>query len=454
MNSALQVRIRRVELFERPVTLRLHFRFGAATVTRCPQAFVRVEIEHAGHGFAGGSAELMVPKWFDKSPALTHEQNFEQLRESLRIAREHYVACSDAMSPWALSQQCGEAALGQGVARGLPRLVAQFGVAQLDKAVADAALRAAGRGWVDGVQQGVLGDPFHALLKLRRADRILVRHTVGLADRILDSDPGPDPQDGLPATLESALRVYGLTHFKLKLSGNAGADDERLARIAALLDSKAGDYRVTLDGNETFADAQSLAALWRRLRAQPKLDGLRARILLLEQPLPRAIALKTPVGDLGIEVPLILDESDDHPEALAEGLALGWSGISSKACKGIYRSLASAAQLARAAQPGLLLSGEDLTCQAGLAVQQDSLLASSLGVTHIERNGHHYVDGFGRAPESESASFQAVHPGLYGALGTPARLQVRGGQIDLSSLHGPGFASGAIPCWSSLQSIR
>ena len=42
----------------------------------------------------------------------------------------------------------------------------------------------------------------------------------------------------------------------------------------------------------------------------------------------------------------------------------------------------------------LLLSGEDLTAQAGLAVQQDTALAASLGVTHIERNGHHYVDGF------------------------------------------------------------
>ena len=36
----------------------------------------------------GAGAELMVPKWFDKSPALTHEQNLEQLRESLRNAAD------------------------------------------------------------------------------------------------------------------------------------------------------------------------------------------------------------------------------------------------------------------------------------------------------------------------------------------------------------------------------
>ena len=40
MNQAVPLRVRAVELFERPVTLRLPFRFGAATVTRCPQAFV------------------------------------------------------------------------------------------------------------------------------------------------------------------------------------------------------------------------------------------------------------------------------------------------------------------------------------------------------------------------------------------------------------------------------
>ena len=88
MSAPITLRVRKVELFERPVTLRLPFRFGAATVTHCPQAFVRVEADVIGRGvFVGAAAELMVPKWFDKSPALTHEQNFEQLRESLRLAQ-------------------------------------------------------------------------------------------------------------------------------------------------------------------------------------------------------------------------------------------------------------------------------------------------------------------------------------------------------------------------------
>ena len=136
--SAASLRISEVLLFERHVTLRLPFRFGAATVTQCPQAFVRVRGEVDGRSFEGASAELMVPKWFDKSPALTHEQNFEQLRESLRNAREALLATREAMSPHALSQVAGETAIAVSVARGLPRLAAQFGPALLDKAVADA----------------------------------------------------------------------------------------------------------------------------------------------------------------------------------------------------------------------------------------------------------------------------------------------------------------------------
>ncbi|HEY0856951.1 MAG TPA: hypothetical protein VGE16_07835, partial [Albitalea sp.] len=118
--TAVRLTLRHVALFERPTTLRLPFRFGAATVTRCPQAFVRVEAEVGGRRVTGATAELMVPKWFDKSPALTHEQNFEQLREALRIAAEAYRSEPAPATPFALSQQAGAAAVAHGVARGLP----------------------------------------------------------------------------------------------------------------------------------------------------------------------------------------------------------------------------------------------------------------------------------------------------------------------------------------------
>ena len=48
-------------LFVRP------FRFGAVVVNAAPQAFVRAEVEVEGGGRSvGASAEMLVPKWFDK----------------------------------------------------------------------------------------------------------------------------------------------------------------------------------------------------------------------------------------------------------------------------------------------------------------------------------------------------------------------------------------------------
>ena len=450
--SGVNLRIHEVQLFQRHVTLRLPFRFGAATVTQCPQAFVRVRGEVDGRSFEGASAELMVPKWFDKSPALTHEQNFEQLRESLRNAREALLATREAMSPHALSQVAGETAIAVSVARGLPRLAAQFGPALLDKAVADAALRATGLSWVDGLRAGVLGDPWSTRLELVRPTHVVLRHTVGLADRLTADDAGTDPQDGLPATLEAAIERHGLHHFKLKLGGRIEADLERLTRIAEVLRRASGDWHVTLDGNETFSDAASLGRFWQALQASPALTDLLQRTLLLEQPLARAVALRESIASLGIGVPVILDESDDHLTALDEGLALGYRGISSKACKGIYRSLRNAHRIAQ--DPRLLLSGEDLTCQAGLAVQQDTLLAASLGVRHIERNGHHYVDGFGTAPAAEAQGFAEAHPSLYETASGRPHLAVRHGRLDLISLHVTGFASAAAPQWRSLQTLH
>lgn len=442
--------VREIAAFQRPVTMRMPFRFGAATVTACPQAFVRVRLEVDGRDVEGASAELMVPKWFDKSPTLTHEDNFNQLRRAVATAREACLEAPAAASAHALSAGPGAQAIARGVAEGLPRLAAQFGPALVDKAIADAVLRARGLDWVSGVQAGVLGDPWSASIRMMRPGSVWLRHTVGLADRLEADDAGTPLDDGLPDTLEDAIACYGLRYFKLKLSGQPEADVERLTRIERLL-ARAPDYRVTLDGNETYASVAQIEALFDALAGQPPTARLVQRTVLLEQPLPRHLALQQSLAGARIPVPVILDESDDDESVLAQGLSQGYRGISSKACKGIYRSLSHAARLRD--RPGHILSGEDLTCQAGLAVQQDTLLAASLGVTHIERNGHHYVGGFGIAPADETHAFLQAHPGLYRDSPQGVRLQVRDGRLDLRSLHAIGFAHSASPHWDTLEPL-
>jgi hypothetical protein len=135
--------------------------------------------------------------------------------------------------------------------------------------------------------------------------------------------------------------------------------------------------------------------------------------------------------------------------------ALGYRGISSKSCKGIYKSIVNATRIAKLNVVGgeYTLTGEDLTCQAGLAVQQDLALGALIGVTHAERNGHHYVDGFADTPAAEAEAFLAAHPDLYETCGGKVRLAIHGGDLLTGSLTAPGFATSAHPVWSTLAPL-
>jgi hypothetical protein len=88
------------------------------------------------------------------------------------------------------------------------------------------------------------------------------------------------------------------------------------------------------------------------------------------------------------------------------------------------------------------MSAEDLTTWAGASLQQDLALVSLIGLTHVERNGHHFIDGMCFAPEEEQRSFLQAHPDLYQRAGGPVRLKIERGRLKLGSLACPGFAVG------------
>ncbi len=284
---------------------------------------------------------------------------------------------------------------------------------------------------------------------LRPGRTIAARHTVGLLDPIVAADqaPGERVNDGLPETLEEVVRAYRTRYFKLKVAGNVKADLDRLARIAAVLDRDAGDYLATLDGNEQYDSVDGIAELWRRMQETPSLARLVKATLFIEQPIKRASALEKPVDALAKLKPLIIDESDGELASFPAALALGYTGVSSKNCKGLYKSILNAARVAMLnAQAGArryFMSAEDLTTLAGVSVQQDLALVSLLGLTHVERNGHHFIDGMSFAPLAEQAAFARAHPDLYSLSAGRARLIIDNGNIALGSLACPGFAVAA-----------
>ena len=465
--NAPPIRVREVRLYERPVRLRMPFRFGVVTLREAPQAFVHVRIEDGqGRSAWGASAELLAPKWFDKNLALTNEQNFDQLRLALRLAADAYTQDQTPRTAFGHFAAHYAGQIAAGADRGLNALTANFGPAQIDRAVLDALCRIEGTSFYEAVRANLPGiDPAllpdqlgdlagfampQFLAGLAPAGTVAARHTVGLVD-VIAGHPG-QVNDGLPESLEEVVAAYGHTYFKLKVGGDPDADLARLTEIAAVLDTIDTPYVVSLDGNEQYNDLGALQALWRKMTEAPALKRLVASILFIEQPITRAHALDADVSALSAIKPVIVDESDDGLDVFPRAKALGYRGVSSKCCKGLYKSILNAARCAmwNAEGGGYFMTGEDLTTQAGLAVQQDLALINLIGLTHVERNGHHYVNGMADLPETEQAAFLAAHPDLYEGSHGAVRLKIKGGHLAIGSLGGVGFATGAYPNWDEL----
>ncbi len=465
---SVQFSITEIRGASRQVRLRMPFRFGVITLRQAPQAFIRARIRLSdGREGWGRAAEMMMPKWFDKSPGLTDLDNIEQLRRSL--------ACAARLS---LDQLAGTAAARHAMlmpaqreacaAEGSGDLVAAYGPALVERAALDALCRILEVNAAEAVRTDAIGmaaapppdlvdrDLGAILATLHPAPSIRARHTVGLLDAITEADVSESLHDGLPESLEGAIAAYGLTAFKIKVSGDPDADMNRLVRIAAVLD-RGAPYLATLDGNEQFASAEAIADLWHRIAADARLSRLCAAVAFIEQPIARDRTFEEPVHALAALRPVLIDESGAAPEAFARARALGYAGISSKSCKGLYDALANRARVA-VWGGNAFMSAEDLTTQAGVSVQQDLALAAMLGCTHVERNGHHYVDGFagsGAGP-AEAQAFLAAYPGLYEGNRGPdgeacVRLRIEGGRIDLRSLAGPGLGGTVDPDWNALE---
>jgi L-alanine-DL-glutamate epimerase-like enolase superfamily enzyme len=453
------------------VKLRMPFRFGVVTLTEAPQAFVRARIRlENGAESEGGAAELLAPKWFDKDPGLANEQNFDQLRASLALARDAYLAGAENTA-FGHSIDIYGPQIALAAAQGLNSLVACYGPALVDRALLDALCRALGISFFQAIQRNVPGiaapgwqadlvafDMEEFLGRLEPRKTIAARHTVGLLDPILSSDIRQPVADGLPESLDQVVERYGHRWFKLKVSGDLAADLERLSAIAAVLDRIDEPYHATLDGNEQYADAEGIVALWRKIRSEPRLQRLASSIVFIEQPIKRSQALAGDVSTLAEEIPVIIDESDDSLEAFPRARRLGYSGVSSKACKGLYKSLLNAARCRlwnlEEGSNRYFMSGEDLTVQAGLALQQDLALVALLGLTHVERNGHHYVNGMAGLPDAEQAAFLRSHDDLYERSHGAVRVRIAGGNLEIASLACAGFATAAHPDWSSMRSVQ
>lgn len=443
-------------LITRPVHTRIPFKFGVQILNEVPLAELAVEVETSdGRRMVGRSSDLLVPKWFEKNPDTTPAEDSEALARSiseavnLAIELGRTAGAHSAFDIWHVSYQ-------DLVARHPNHqpdiLVRGFGTHMLERALIDATCRLADCTFREAILNDRLGFSASRVIPATRdwlparlpmpADSISVRHTVGMLDPLRLSDIPPEQriEDGLPQALEEDIDAYGLKWFKIKVGGNPQQDARRLKDIASVVMPKVGnDAAFTLDGNEQCEDLESFAGMLEDLKSDPIAGALVERLTLIEQPLPRTAtfdpAANRHLNQLSAIAPVIIDEADTDSEAFHRAISLGYSGVSIKACKGIFRALANRALIDLHPNQGLFQSGEDLTNLGSIPLQQDLALQSTLGVSNVERNGHHYFRGLDHLPEDQQAMITRALPGLYHRDADLTRLSIRNGTIDLKGIR-------------------
>ena len=451
---------------------RLPFRYGIATMTEAPHAFVRVHVLVDGRPATGIAADHLPPKWFTKVPETPLETEVDQMLTTIEVAVGLAKGCR-AETPFDLWRELYDRQDDWGHQQQWPPLLVNFGMTLVERAVLEAVARARETNWFELLRSGGLGIRLDEcdsrlegcsvaeLLPREPAGEVIARHTVGMADPLSDAEIAGDERldDGLPQSLAACLSDYGLCHLKIKVNGDLEADLDRLGDIAAVVEAAGVEgFGFTLDGNEQFRDPAAFRGYWERLVGRGDLRDFLSHLIFVEQPFHRDVALDPTVmgGEDGLtgwsdRPPMIIDESDAETDSLVRALELGYHGTSHKNCKGVFRGVINAClvgwlnrQRATAGSSEYIMSGEDLANIGPVALLQDLAVASSLGVSSIERNGHHYFAGLSAFPGRVGEQVLEAHGDLYhrSRNGWPT-LTVRDGRVSLASLRraplGVGF---------------
>jgi len=257
-------------------------------------------------------------------------------------------------------------------------------------------------------------------LNFPRSNRLPAWHLVGGLDLLDESErSGTEPDDGYPVTLSDWIARDGLKCLKIKLRGTDAAwDYERLVRVGEIA-TAGGVNWLSADFNCTVTDPGYVNAILDRLIVErPRTYGM---ILYVEQPFPYDLEkYRIDAHSISARKPLFMDESAHDWQMVRLGRELGWTGVALKTCKTQTGALLS---LCWAKAHGMTLMVQDLT-NPMLAQIPHVLLAAHAGtIMGVETNAMQFYPDASRAEEK-------AHPGLY---------RRRNGELDLSTLGGPGF---------------
>ena len=404
------ITLRHVRFASHVFPLRRPFRFGIVELNSLEHLVVAADFDIDGEPVTGEAGENLAPRWFVKDASRTIDDEVAMMKRAIAAVCDIAIALPGAATPFDLWWQLHRAVRDGGVVE--PPLLAQLAESLVERAALDAWCRFHKTGFADLMRADRLGfrpEVVHRTLKpaafAPAATSLLVRHTVGLADA-LEELPG-------------LLRGVGIHRLKVKLGGDPAGDVDRLHDVFRVceVDGWAID-RITLDGNENYAQVAAFEAFIGRLQDGPVRD-VAARVVWIEQPFHREIALGDEVREMlgRLECPpMVIDESDASPADLPRALEAGYAGTTHKNCKGVFKSMLHGLLLrehaSRTGRP-TVFSGEDLTIVAPWSQASDLIVAAAVGVIDIERNGHHYADGLSGFDAKVGDEALAKYPNLY-----------------------------------------
>lgn len=458
----MNITVKQTSLHVLNMWTRMPFKYGIATLTALPHVFLSVELEIDGHLHYGLAAEGLPPKWFTKDPGAALEDELADMMAVIAAACDHASNAGAAATVFELWRNIYDSQEAWARHTSFPALLWAFGVTVVERAIIDAFCRATGMTFANAVSTNALGIPLDAihgtlsgvqpadLLPPQPIRRLSIRHTVGLADPLVDSEirPADHIDDGLPQSLEACIRTYGLTHFKIKVPQDMDHATDRMKNIAAVLTENCPTFACTFDGNEFFQDAEAFRQLWQQLNADQTIGPFIERSLLfVEQPIHRDMALgertEEVFGKWTDRPPMIIDESDGELTSLPRALQCGYNGTSHKNCKGVLKGIANRCLIEHYRRTDSAnhyeMSCEDLANVGPIALLQDLAVVATLGISHAERNGHHYFAGLSALPIDLQRAMLETHGDLYHQDKLFPTLSISDGQINLTSVVASPF---------------
>jgi L-alanine-DL-glutamate epimerase-like enolase superfamily enzyme len=444
-------RITALRLYFLPVTTRVPLKFGHEVVNAVTCARVALRVADQSGREAEGWGETPLSVQWAWPGAARYEARHAAAQEFCRQLAAAWMGVAPESHPLETGQRFNDEVLPpflerfnrdqacsqSGASAAMPQLAALVCNSPFDLALHDAFGKLAGRPvyqtygpeFLDSdlsrFLQGDAGVSFHGrypsdFFAPVPVPQLRAWHLVGGLDALEPGElTGAEPNDGHPVVLTDWIQRDGLKCLKVKLRGNDAAwDYERLIKtgqigLAGGVEWFSADFNCTVETPDYVNDMLD--------RVRSEFPALDARILYVEQPFPYDLeTCHVDVHSVSARKPLFLDESAHDWRLIRLGRDLGWTGVALKTCKTQSGAILSACW---AKAHGLSLMVQDLT-NPMLAQIPHVLLAAHAGtIMGVETNAmQFYPDA--SAPEA------AVHPGLY---------QRRGGNIDLSTLSGPGF---------------